>query len=147
MGREQRVTNSELETAAIARALAKRLSAGDVVLFYGSLGAGKTAFVRGMLEYFDAAVTVTSPTYTLINVYPTTPPIYHFDLYRLRGENDLLDVGFEEYLDSNGIVLVEWAEKCGRLKPTRGWEVSLTIQGESTRQISWGRIEDENIGS
>ena len=147
MGREEQVTGSEQETAAVARKLAKRLGAGEVVLLYGTLGAGKTAFVRGILQYFDASVAVTSPTYTLINVYPTTPAIYHFDLYRLRDENDLLDVGFEEYLDAGGIVLVEWAEKCGRLKPERGWEVYLTIEGESRRHISLGRIEDDNTGA
>ncbi len=147
MAREQHVTNSESETAAVAAVLAERLQPGDSVLLFGSLGAGKTAFVRGILGSFDQHIEVTSPTYTLINVYPTSPPIYHFDLYRLRDENDLLDVGFDEYLDSGGIVLVEWAEKCGRLKPTVGYAVTLAITGESTRQITIGSIADVDISA
>lgn len=131
----------------MAQELAGRLKANDVVLFYGSLGAGKTAFIRGILNHFNPKIGVTSPTYTLVNVYPTDPEIFHFDLYRLQGENDLADVGFDEYLDSGGIVLVEWAEKCGRLKPARGYEVKLEILGETIREITIGRIEDADISA
>ena len=141
----RRVTKSEQETAAIAHELAARLVAGDIVLFYGTLGAGKTAFIRGILAQFNSEIGVTSPTYTLINVYPTEPQVYHFDLYRLRDENDLADVGFDEYLDAGGIMLVEWAEKCGRLKPAKGYEIHLEILGETTRQITIGRIEDAHL--
>lgn len=147
MDQIRHVTNSEEETAAIARDLAAQLAANDVVLFYGSLGAGKTAFIRGILSHFNAKIGVTSPTYTLVNVYPTEPPIYHFDLYRLQGENDLADVGFDEYLDSGGIVFVEWAEKCGRLKPASGYEIHLEILGETRRQITIGRIEDAHLSA
>ncbi len=147
MAQQNFVTNSETETAAIARDLAGQLTAGDVVLFYGSLGAGKTAFIRGLLEYFDSKIEVTSPTYTLVNVYPTKPQIFHFDLYRLRDENDLLDLGFDEYLDSGGIVLVEWAEKCGRFKPAAGFIVTLEIEGQTTRKLSIGRIEDVSLSA
>lgn len=147
MAQQVFVTNSETETAAIARDLARCLRAGDVVLFYGSLGAGKTAFIRGLLESFDTKIAVTSPTYTLVNVYPTKPQIFHFDLYRLRDENDLLDLGFDEYLDSGGIVLVEWAEKCGRFKPTSGYVVTLEIVGLNTRKLTMGRIEDVSLSA
>jgi tRNA threonylcarbamoyladenosine biosynthesis protein TsaE len=147
MVREQHVTDSESDTAVVAATLASRLRPGDAVLLYGSLGAGKTAFVRGILTAFDPLVEVTSPTYTLVNVYPTNPPVFHFDLYRLRDENDLLDVGFDEYLDANGIVLVEWAEKCGRLKPATGYSVSLEITGETSRMITIDRIGDAHIST
>ncbi len=147
MAQQSYVTKSEPETTAVARDLAARLQSGDVVLFYGSLGAGKTAFIRGVLEYFDPRVEVTSPTYTLINVYPTKPQIFHFDLYRLRDENDLLDLGFDEYLDSGGIVLVEWADRCGRFKPATGYTVTLEIEGETTRTITIGRVDDVSPGA
>lgn len=147
MSQQRYVTNSEAETTAVARELAAQLQSGDVVLFYGSLGAGKTAFIRGVLEYFDPRVEVTSPTYTLVNVYPTKPQIFHFDLYRLRDENDLLDLGFDEYLDSGGIVLVEWAEKCGRFRPAAGYTVILEIEGETTRTITIGRVDDDSPGA
>ncbi len=147
MAKQSYVTKSEGETTSVARDLAARLKASDVVLFYGSLGAGKTAFIRGVLGYFDAKVEVTSPTYTLVNVYPTEPQIFHFDLYRLRDENDLLDLGFDEYLDSGGIVLVEWADKCGRFRPATGYSVTLEIEGETTRTITISRVEDDSPGT
>lgn len=130
------ISNSEFETTRVARELASTLKSGDVVLFYGELGAGKTAFIRGLVDYFDKSMNVTSPTFTLINVYPTTPKIVHFDLYRLRDENDLLDLGFDEYLAGENIVLVEWAEKCGRLAPNSAYKVRLAIEGETSRCIS-----------
>lgn len=141
------VTGSESETEAVAESLAGQLLPGDTVLFFGTLGAGKTAFIRGILRRFDTKVEVTSPTYTLVNVYPTQPPIFHFDLYRIQDENDLLDLGFDEYLDAGGIVLVEWAEKCGRFMPASGYRVSLEIASKTTRKITIGRIADASLSA
>jgi tRNA threonylcarbamoyladenosine biosynthesis protein TsaE len=137
-------TRSESETFAVAERFAEMLRPGDNVLFYGELGAGKTAFIRSLVRHFGAGITVTSPTFALINVYPTQPPIYHFDLYRLSSDSDLTDLGFDEYLESAGIVLVEWAEKCRQQIPTRYYSVRMQIAGESERAIKIERSYDDD---
>lgn len=137
-------TQSEAETLSVAYAFAAQLHAGDVVLFFGDLGAGKTTFIRGMMQHFDASLQITSPTFALVNVYPTQPRVYHFDLYRIGGDSDLIDVGFEECLESDGIVLVEWAEKCGAMTPPRRWEVRLAVVDETRRAIEIERIDNDH---
>ena len=129
------LTTSESETAACAENFARRLKAGDAVMLHGELGAGKTVFTRAIVGHFNSAITTTSPTFSLINVYPTVPVIYHFDLYRIQTENDLVDLGLEEYLDSGGIVVVEWADKCRRLHPSHYYRVELSIISENEREI------------
>lgn len=139
-------TNSESETLAVAEQLAERLKAGDSVLLYGELGAGKTTFIRSLVSRFGPQVAVSSPTFALVNVYPTQPPIYHFDLYRLTSDADLYDLGFDESLESGGIVLVEWAEKCGKLQPRKYYAVSLRITGEQQRDITIDYLSDNDPG-
>ncbi len=141
---EKLTSQSEAETLSVARQLAARLHAGDVVLFFGELGAGKTTFIRGMMQVFDAKLQVSSPTFALVNVYPTQPRIYHFDLYRIGGDSDLIDVGLEECFDNDGIVLVEWAEKCSAIAPSRRWEVRLVVVDEDRRAIEIERIDDDD---
>lgn len=137
-------TCSESETFAVAERFAEMLRPGDSVLFYGELGAGKTTFIRSLVRHFGVGITVTSPTFALVNVYPTQPPIYHFDLYRLTSASDLSDLGFDEYLDADGIVLVEWAEKCAQQMPQRFYTVKLQIAGETERVIRIERSYDDD---
>lgn len=107
----QRYSTSEGETEAIGRDLAARLAPGAVVAFTGDLGAGKTAFVRGMAQGLGISQRVTSPTFTIVNEYEGGRlPLFHFDMYRLRDAEDLFDIGWEDFLAQGGICAVEWSE-------------------------------------
>lgn len=102
---------NENETIEFAKEFAKTLKAGDIVTLDGDLGAGKTVFTKGICEYFNVSDYVVSPTYTICNEYKGDIPIYHFDIYRLEEEEELYNIGFYEYLDSDALVICEWAEK------------------------------------
>ena len=105
------ITNSPEETEAVGAALGKRLSAGAVIAYQGDLGAGKTAFTRGVACGLGAKESVTSPTYTIVNEYLSGKyPLFHFDMYRLASSDDLFDIGWEDYLDRGGVCAVEWSE-------------------------------------
>ena len=125
------VTHAEAETIAVARALGATLRAGAVVLLYGDLGAGKTAFVRGLAEGLGADPDeVSSPTFTLIQEYAGRLPLYHVDLYRLeRAEVD--DLGLDELEAGAGVVAIEWADRLPR--PVDG-AVTVRIEGEGERR-------------
>lgn len=99
-------------TEALGQALAARLQPGGIVAFYGDLGAGKTAFTRGLAEGLGIHEMVTSPTYTIVNEYLSGKlPLFHFDMYRLSDADDLFDIGWEDYLARGGICAVEWSER------------------------------------
>ena len=105
------LTNSPKETEAVAERLAKVLQAGTVIAYRGDLGAGKTAFTRGLARGLGYAEPVTSPTYTIVNEYLGGHlPLFHFDMYRLASSEDLWDIGWEDYLDRGGVCAVEWSE-------------------------------------
>ena len=105
------VTHSPKETEALATRLAAGLKPGAVIAYRGDLGAGKTAFTRGLARGLGIAEPVTSPTYTIVNEYLTGRlPLFHFDMYRLHSADDLFDIGWEDYLDRGGVCAVEWSE-------------------------------------
>ena len=105
------ITNSPAQTEAVGEALAKVLRPGTVIAYRGDLGAGKTAFTRGLARGLGCDDMVTSPTYTIVNEYlGGRLPLFHFDMYRLRCAEDLWDIGWEDYLDRGGICAVEWSE-------------------------------------
>lgn len=135
MIRRRYQSHSEAETQAIAQEFAATLAPGAVVLLEGELGAGKTFFTRAVVNCFDAQIGATSPTFSLVNVYPTAPPIYHFDLYRIQSDAELADLGFEEYLEAGGIVFIEWGERCEHLLAVDYTRVTLAIDGEESREI------------
>ena len=130
------ITNSPAETEALGEALGKILPAGTVLAYLGDLGAGKTAFTRGLargLGYQDA---VTSPTYTIVNEYlGGRLPLFHFDMYRLRSAEDLWDIGWEDYLDRGGVCAVEWSEN---VREALEGAVTVDIQrlSENSRRIT-----------
>jgi tRNA threonylcarbamoyladenosine biosynthesis protein TsaE len=104
-------TDSEQETQALGRRLAGTLKAGDVVAFTGDLGAGKTAFTRGLAAGLGVTDRVTSPTFTIVNEYEGGRlPLFHFDMYRLGSSDELFDIGWEDYLARGGVCAVEWSE-------------------------------------
>ena len=104
-------TNSPGQTEALGEKLAQVLKPGTVIAFRGDLGAGKTAFTRGLARGLGAADRVTSPTYTIVNEYlGGRMPLFHFDMYRLGSSDELFDIGWEDYLERGGVCAVEWSE-------------------------------------
>jgi len=107
----QFITENPEQTEALGAALGSRLTPGTVIAYQGDLGAGKTAFTRGVACGLGAKESVTSPTYTIVNEYLSGKyPLFHFDMYRLASSDDLFDIGWEDYLDRGGICAVEWSE-------------------------------------
>ena len=134
-------TNSPAQTEAIGAALAKILAPGTVIAYRGDLGAGKTAFTRGLARGLGFNELVTSPTYTIVNEYlGGRLPLFHFDMYRLHSADDLWDIGWEDYLERGGICAVEWSENV-----TDALEdpIVITIEklGEDTRRITLEGVE------
>lgn len=109
----------------------KNLRAGTVVALHGELGSGKTCFVQGMAQGLNIHTTVHSPTFTLINEYPGEIPLYHLDLYRLRGEEDAWDIGIDQYLPGDGITAIEWADRITRILPASTIHINLGYGDES----------------
>jgi tRNA threonylcarbamoyladenosine biosynthesis protein TsaE len=128
------LTASEEETSAAGERLSASLQAGAVLLLYGDLGAGKTAFVRGLARGLGAPdEEVTSPTFTIVQEYPGRITLYHVDLYRLE-EREVDDLGLEELVLGDGIVAIEWAERW-RERPDDAVEVRIEDDGEDARRI------------
>ena len=130
------LTNSPAETEAVGAALGKILPAGTVLAYRGDLGAGKTAFTRGLARGLGCTDIVTSPTYTIVNEYLNGRlPLVHFDMYRLASSDDLWDIGWEDYLERGGICAVEWSEN---MEDALEDAVTVTIEklGEESRRIT-----------
>jgi len=131
-------TGNPEETALLGRKLSAELKPGDVLALYGDLAAGKTTLTRGIAEGFHANQPATSPTFTLINEYPGMIPLYHFDCYRIRDAREILYLGFEEYLDMEGVVVVEWPQKVEEFLPDETIRIYLKLSSldENIRLIS-----------
>jgi len=104
-------TNSEAETSIEGEKIGRTLRPGAVVALYGGLGAGKTAFTRGLARGLGIRMNVSSPTFTIVNEYPGETPLFHFDMYRLDDEDELFEIGWDDYLKRGGVCVVEWSEK------------------------------------
>lgn len=132
------ISNSEEETRDIARQVAEKLQPGDVILYSGEMGAGKTAFTKGLAEFFGTDEEVSSPTFALVHEYPARVPIFHFDLYRLSGYDDLYAIGFFDYLDRGGIIAAEWSENVPELENELENVVNIDIRklSENGREIN-----------
>ncbi len=129
------ITNSPEETEALGEKLSQILAPGTILAYRGDLGAGKTAFTRGIARGLGYREPVTSPTYTIVNEYlGGRLPLFHFDMYRLRSSDDLFDIGWDDYLDRNGICAVEWSENVADAMENA---VFVTIEklGETSRRI------------
>ena len=131
-------TASASETEALGAALAKQLRPGDVLAFCGDLGAGKTAFTRGLARGLGIAAQVTSPTFTIVNEYlHGRLPLFHFDLYRLPDADAVYDIGWEDYLDRGGVCAVEWSENAPELMEGAIKIVIRRVKGnENSREIT-----------
>jgi len=137
-------SNSEAETEVFAERFAARLKAGDVLALFGDLGAGKTAFCRGLARGLGITQRVTSPTFTIVNEYGTESPLplFHFDMYRLGGSDDLFELGFDDYLERGGIVLIEWSERIADALPEGAIVIRITREGDNERRIEVENFED-----
>lgn len=130
------ITHSPEETEKLGAALAQRLKPGTIIAYTGDLGAGKTAFTRGLAKGLGYTQPVTSPTYTIVNEYlGGRLPLFHFDMYRLASSDDLWDIGWEDYLEREGVCAVEWSEN---VQDAMEDAITVTIEklGETTRQIT-----------
>ena len=132
----QFISNSPAQTEAVGAALARILLPGTVIAYQGDLGAGKTAFTRGLAKGLGCADMVTSPTYTIVNEYLSgRMPLFHFDMYRLASSDDLWDIGWEDYLERGGVCAVEWSENVADAMEDA---ILVTIEklGEDMRRIT-----------
>ena len=129
------ITNSPEETEKVSAALGKILQPGTVLAYRGDLGAGKTAFTRGLARGLGYAEPVTSPTYTIVNEYlGGRLPLFHFDMYRLASSDDLWDIGWEDYLERGGVCAVEWSENVDDAMENAIY-VTIYKTGEESRRI------------
>ena len=131
------MSHSPEETEHIGEMLGKRLSGGTVLALRGGLGMGKTAFTRGLARGLGYTGRVTSPTFTIVNEYDGATPLFHFDMYRLDGEDDLFDIGWDDYLARGGVCAVEWSERIDSALPPDTLTVSIArVEHDNDRIIS-----------
>lgn len=113
----------EAETRDLARAFAAELKPGDIVCLYGDLGSGKTTFSQSAIGALGVQEMVTSPTFTIVREYEGKVPVYHFDVYRVHSEEDMFELGYEEYFYGRGICFIEWAELISELLPEKVYKI------------------------
>lgn len=127
------ITHSAAETELLGARLAEQLRPGDVIAYLGELGAGKTAFTRGLARGLGIQDPVTSPTYTIVNEYQGRLPLFHFDMYRLHDADELFDLGWEDYLERGGVCAVEWSENVANALED---PITVTIAKDPTAENS-----------
>lgn len=137
----EQVTQGEKETFAFAREFAKKLTPGDVVCLSGELGVGKTIFTKGVCDFFGVQDIVNSPTFTIVNEYDGADGmrIYHFDMYRIEDEDELVEIGFDDYLNQNAVCLIEWPEQAQNSLPAHRFTVTIArdlTAGDDRRRIT-----------
>ena len=134
------ITKSPEQTELLGKKLAELLRPGDVIAYYGDLGAGKTAFTSGLAAGLGIREAVTSPTYTIVNEYLSgRMPLFHFDMYRLSSSEELFDIGWEDYLARGGVCAVEWSENVADALTDA---ISITIEKDPA-QLDWRKITIE----
>lgn len=130
------ITGSAEETSKIGEQLGRLLNKGNIVCLSGDLGAGKTAFTKGIAKGMGVEGYVTSPTYTIINEYEGRLPLFHFDVYRLNDVEEMHELGYEEYFFGDGVVVIEWADIVRDIIPgERLWITILNTKGDNSREI------------
>jgi tRNA threonylcarbamoyladenosine biosynthesis protein TsaE len=137
-------TNSAEETRDFGKEFSKKLKQGDVIALHGDLGSGKTQLVKGICKGLGVTQTVNSPTFIIVNEYSSSayPRIFHFDLYRMKTLDEILDLGFTDYLNNNGIVMIEWPEHVEDILPDNTIKIHIahTDENENSR---WIRLETD----
>lgn len=137
----QIISHSEDETLQLAEKILQLLTPQDLVVLTGELGAGKTLFVRGLAKGLGInEMHVNSPSYTIVNEYPGEKPMYHFDLYRLGDSSELDEIGWDDYLSRDGLVVAEWGERAEDYLPNKYFQIEFSILNEQEREISISMI-------
>ena len=129
------ISHSPFETEKLAYELAGKLSKGDVILFFGDLGAGKTTFTKGLAKGLKISDYIHSPTFTLIHEHTGALNLYHIDLYRLDTIEEIMNIGFEDYLYSEGVTVVEWSEKLQDYLPNGYIKIQIETLGDTDRKF------------
>jgi len=129
------ITNSENDTIREGEKLGRTLTPGSVIALFGELGAGKTAFTRGLAAGLGVRASVSSPTFTIVNEYPGDIPLFHFDMYRLESDDELFDIGWDDYLERGGVCAVEWSEKVPGAFPPDAVTVTIENLGGDSRRL------------
>ncbi len=137
-------SNSHQETQGIAEAFAKTLTAGDVLCLSGDLGVGKTAFVQGLVQGLGISEYVSSPTFTIVNCYDGAMPVYHFDVYRISDEDEMYEIGYEEYIYGSGVSVIEWPEMISGILPDKRYDI--TIEKNLEKHEDYRKITIEKRG-
>lgn len=132
---ERFITHSPQETSALAQRLAEDLKGGEVLAFTGGMGAGKTAFTRGLVLGLGAGDVVSSPTFALVNEYRGRLTVEHFDMYRVSGWDDLYSTGFFDYLDTDAVLVIEWSENIAGALPDQVISIDIQPGEEETQRI------------
>jgi tRNA threonylcarbamoyladenosine biosynthesis protein TsaE len=134
-------SNSEKETFSLGVKLSEKVKPGDIFLIEGALGVGKSVLIRGFAKGLGVEESIPSPSFTLVNEYQGKYPIYHFDFYRINDPFELYELGFEDYIYSQGISFIEWPSKGEDLMPTEAIKVNIAITDDGKRQIEilWTR--------
>lgn len=138
--------NTLHDTCQIAQDFARNLKGGDIICMYGDLGAGKTEFVRAMAQELGIEDYITSPTFTIINEYKGSLDLYHFDVYRIADSDEMYEIGYDEYINGDGICVIEWAQLIEDILPHERYNVTITkdyLKGENYRKIVIERIEEK----
>ncbi len=125
---------TEQDMEALGERIARALPRGGFVALYGDLGAGKTVLCRGAGRALGLDH-LSSPTFTIVQEYPTVPPLFHFDAYRLADEDELYAMGFEDYLDRGGLILMEWADRVPLALPRERLDIEIVGSGADERQV------------
>jgi len=129
------ISNNEADTIREGEKLGRTLASGDVVALRGKLGAGKTAFTRGIAKGLGIDGSVSSPTFTIVNEYLGSTPLFHFDMYRLESAGELFDIGWDDYLERGGVCVVEWSENAPGAFPPGTIVVNIENLGGDARRI------------
>lgn len=139
------ISHSAEETKEFAKSFALALKPGDVICLDGDLGAGKTAFVQGMAKGMGIDDYITSPTFTIVNEYYGTMPLYHFDVYRIAESEEMYEIGYDEYITGDGVCVIEWADIISDILPDERYEID--IQKDYDRGENYRRFTIKKIGS
>lgn len=138
------ITTSAEETIDLGERLGRLLGPGDVIALFGDLGAGKTTLTKGIAVGLGLTADVHSPTFTLIHEHPGAVALYHVDLYRLSHEQEVETLGLEEYIYSDGVTVIEWADRMKSLLPKDRLDITLLMRGETERELTF-ETESERV--
>lgn len=138
------ISESLEDTQEIAQRIADTLVSGDVLCMYGDLGAGKTAFVKGLAKGLGVDDHITSPTFTIVNEYFGRLKLYHFDVYRIADPDEMYEIGYEEYVYGDGVSVIEWPQLIDEILPEKRYNV--TISKDYDKHEDYRIIDIERVG-